>query len=90
MSRVYSRECAVSGLDERVVQRIARKLSQAAREAQRHGLTIFGGSGSGSLRFAAADRDLNGPIIVAALDGPFDGGDGGEHECQAGLRRGET
>jgi hypothetical protein len=38
------------------------------------GLTVFGGSGSGTLRKSGGGAQNN----VADLDGHFDGGDGGD------------
>lgn len=82
-------ECAFAGLDEKKVASIARRLSRAARDANALGITIFGGSGSGSLRI----HDLGskaGALILADLDGlNWDGGDGGSGPSDDGLRRGE-
>lgn len=51
------------------------------------GLTIFGGSGSGTLRFR--DDDVKGALMVACIDGDFDGGDGAQTDYGDGLMRGE-
>ena len=80
-------ECEAAGVDPAKVESIARRLSKAAREAQAMGLTVFGGSGTGSLRFC--DSDEKGNLVVADLDGVFDGGDGAADRDGAGLLRGE-
>lgn len=85
MVTIHEDECAAAGLDPEAVKGIARRISRAALDARRLGLTVFGGSGSGSLRF---DDGGNGPLIVADLGGSFDGGDGAEN-FRSGLRRGE-
>lgn len=84
-------ECEAAGLDPKEVERIAKGLSRYAREARKLGIEIFGGSGTGSLRFD--DGKPPGRLIIAFLDGHFDGGDGGQGsstENQDGLIRGES
>jgi len=83
------RECEKAGLDIKKVESIARRLSKAAKEASDIGVHIFGGSGSGSLRFD--DRNDNGRnlIIADCLLGMFDGGDGAAMEDDEGFLRGE-
>lgn len=67
--------CVVAGLDPKKVASIARRISKAALEAKAMGLTVFGGSGSGTLRhWGEHGTDAE----VADLDGMFDGGDGGD------------
>jgi hypothetical protein len=66
--------CDRFGLDRKRVASIARRLSKAAREAERIGLMVFGGSGHGVLRKIGGGAQNN----VADLDGYFDGGDGGD------------
>lgn len=79
-------ECKSAGLDIKKVESISRRLSKAAMEAQEMGLTVFGGSGTGTLRFHdGQDRSL----IVSYLNGDFDGGDGACMEDENGLLRGE-
>lgn len=91
MSESYanSDECEAVGLDPKAVDRIAKRLGRAARAASRLGLTIFGGAGSGTLRFH--DNVGNyGPLIVAEIEGAnWDGGDGGDGYSPDGLKRGE-
>lgn len=79
-------ECHAAGLEPAEVVRISRGLSRYAREAERLGLTIFGGS-TGSLRF---DDGGDGALILADLDGCFDGGDGAYRHGADGLKRGEN
>ncbi|MFD2257459.1 hypothetical protein ACFSSA_12315 [Luteolibacter algae] len=70
--------CESFGLDPKRVKSIASRLSKAAKEAEELGLTVFGGSGSGNLRFNDADMQGPGHSEVATLDGCFDGGSGGD------------
>jgi hypothetical protein len=89
---VLEEECAFARLDAQRVASIARRISRAAEEARAMGLSVFGGSGNGTLRWHAEHG--NGPItqgalVVAHLDGSFDGGDGAEHQDELGLTRGE-
>jgi hypothetical protein len=67
-------KCVEHKLNVKQVASIARRLSKAGKEARALGLTIFGGSGNGSLRILG--RGTSG--IVADIDGNFDGGDGGD------------
>jgi hypothetical protein len=84
---VYIPECEAAGVDPEAVRRIARRLSAAAREAEALGLHVFGGTGTGTLR----SRDAgDGALVLAKIDGAFDGGDGGYGpEEPDGLLRGE-
>jgi hypothetical protein len=70
-------KCERFGLDPSKVASIARRISRAGREAREMGITIFGGSGSGSLRYHRGGS-VGHQNIVAELDGAFDGGDGGD------------
>jgi|TARA_R100000687_G_C6445865_1_gene162814 hypothetical protein len=80
-------ECEAAGLDTKEVERIARGLDRYARQAEALGLTIFGGGGSGSLRF---DDGTGHALIVAEfIGGHFDGGDGGNFNVGDNLLRGE-
>lgn len=72
-------KCREFGLDPRKVTSIASRLSRAAREADAIGLIVFGGTGSGSLRFSRSLRHGPEENEVALLDGSFDGGDGGDN-----------
>lgn len=88
MTTVNEKECEVAGLDPKEVLRIARGISKYAKQAQTLGIHVFGGSGTGSLRFP--DGWL-GDLVLADLDGTFDGGDGGANDFgEDGLMRGES
>ncbi len=80
-------ECIAANLDPKEVQRIAKGLSRYAKQAQALGITIFGGS-SGRLDFDDLGTG-NQPLIVANLDGMFDGGCGSTTTDENGLLRGE-
>lgn len=67
---------------------IARRIERAARDARKLGITVFGGSGSGSLRFDEGGGSSR-ALILADLDGAWDDGDGATREDENGLRRGE-
>jgi hypothetical protein len=88
---VYEDECEFAGLDPKHVASIARRISKAAVDAKAMGLMIFGGSGGGTLRwFAEGGADIRqGALVVAELNGLFDGGDGATHNDENGLLRGE-
>lgn len=86
MALVHGDECEAAGLDQDKVRRIAKGLSRYAKEAEELGIMVFGGSGSGSLRF---DDGGSGYLIIADLDGRFSGGDGAAIEDADGLLRGE-
>jgi hypothetical protein len=75
-------------LDPKKVLSIARRLSTAAMESRNLGITVFGGSGNGTLRFDP--RDGGGSLVIANLEGNFDGGDGQEVQDDLGLWRGEA
>lgn len=93
MAFVYDAECRAAGIDPEAVSRIARRMERAARDAQKLGLTVFGGSGSGSLRVtssAIGATIMDGNIVVAHIDGGlWDGGDGACGRGPDGLMRGE-
>lgn len=84
---VNNAECEAAGLDSKEVERIAKGLSRYAKQAEALGIQVFGGTGSGSLRF---DDGASGKLIVAHLEGDYDGGDGGSRPSEDGLERGET
>lgn len=86
MSYENTDECLAAGLDPAQVRRIAKGLSRYAKEAKSLGVEVFGGSGFGQLRF---DDGGDGKLIVAELDGLFDGGDGASGPRDDGLMRGE-
>ena len=82
---VNEEECIAAGLDPEAVGRVARNLSKWGREAEKLGLVIFGGC-TGSLR----NNDVIEQLIVAHIDGRYDGGDGACGENEDGLMVGET
>jgi len=84
---INDNEIAFAGLDSKRVLSLARRLSIAAIEAQNMGIKIFGGSGTGSLRFDT--NDGRAALVIAKLDGNFDGGDGQEMRDDKDLWRGE-
>lgn len=84
---VNHKECKAAGLDAKEVERIARGLSRYAKQAEALDLEVFGGSGNGTLRFQ--DDASKGGLLVADLDGPFDGGAGYSEDWGDGLLRGE-
>ena len=90
MSNANVEECYKAGFnDEQIkkIESIARRISRACKEAEEMGIFLFGGSGSGSLRF---DDGGEGALeLVACIDGIIDGGDGATHQDDEGLWRGE-
>ncbi len=84
---VNKAECEAAGLPAGEVERIAKGLSRYAKQAQSLGIQVFGGTGYGTLRFNDGGP---GKLIVANLDGDFDGGDGGSGPSDDGLERGES
>lgn len=88
---INEREVEAAGLDLKAITSIARRISRAAKEAQGMGVLVFGGGcgypGTWQLRFR--DDDDKGSLILANLDGNFDGGDGGNEYHGDGLERGE-
>lgn len=89
MAIVNIRECKAAGVDYKKVESISRRISRAAKEAAALGIVVFGGAGSGSLRFRDRPDELVGPLILAHLDGTFDGGDGACSDREDGFERGE-
>ena len=79
-------ECIAAGLDPDTVNKLARRIERAAKEAKRLGIQVFGGSGSGSLRFDDGSDRL---LVLADMDGNWSGGDGGTYPDATGLLRGE-
>lgn len=83
---INENECHAAGLDPKEVERIARGLSRYGKQAEQLGLQIFGGGTGGSLRRSGYP---NWALIIAHLDGNFDGGDGACAPDDEGLLRGE-
>ncbi|MCG8614310.1 MAG: hypothetical protein MI864_27675 [Pseudomonadales bacterium] len=84
MTTVYENECAAAELDKNEVARIAKGLSRYAKQAQKLGIKVFGGSGTEDLRFN--DNSGLSQLIVAELEGKFDGGDGSHSQDSDGLQ----
>jgi hypothetical protein len=80
-------ECLAAGLNEKEVNRIARGISRYAKQAEKLGLTVFGGS-SGRLDFDDKGTGSE-PLVIAVLDGTYDGGCGSTNLDENGLTRGE-
>ena len=83
---INKEECVKAGIDIKKVESIARRISKAAQEARELNIIVYGG-GDGSLRFY--DSKVCGPLVLAQLDGSFDGGDGGSTPDEEGYLRGE-
>lgn len=84
---VNERECEAVGISHNTVRLIAKHLNAAARLASAHNVVIFGGAHSGSIRKHREHEDR--AFILADIEGPFDGGDGGCYPDQDGYIRGE-
>ena len=84
---INENECDEAGLSHDEVTKIAKGVSRYALMAQKLGLGIFGGSSAGTLRFY--ENPDSPPLIIASLDGDFDGGDGAVRIDDDGLLRGE-
>jgi hypothetical protein len=69
--RVNLMECKAAKVDAGKVRDLAKRLSACGLEAQRMGLVIFG-SGEGRIQQLRGDY----PLVVAYIDGAFDGGAG--------------
>jgi len=91
--QVNERECDAAGQDHERVKRLATRLKRLANECEELGITIFGGSGTGSLRGRDANMgraySMRGQLILAETMGPFDGGDGVASPDENDLLRGE-
>lgn len=93
---LYEDECRAAGKDPREIEELAREFSKLGRRARKMGITVFGGSGTGTLRYAQRSEngvrdyeDHRGSLILADIDGHFDGGDGSCDYRFDGLLRGE-
>ena len=71
-------ECDKAGLDYREVKKLARNLESAAVALGEMGVTVFGNNGCGQLLFN--EKNGRGDLIVARINGTFDGGDPGTDE----------
>lgn len=87
---LHDDEIKAAGLDPKEVASLARRLERAAKDARAMGVTVFGGTGTGTLRFNDDHfNPISRPLILADLEGSWDGGDGATMEDDAGLLRGE-
>lgn len=86
--RLMEDECRAAGIDPKAVAAIARRLERAAKDASRLGLRVFGGSGGGDLRTNSQSVHER-PLILAQMNGSWDGGDGSASDDEEGLLRGE-
>lgn len=87
MIDVHEAECAAAGKDPKAVASLARKLGGISREMNKLGVYVFGGSGTGTIRFNDG-RDK--PLVLAHCGQGFDGGDGACNPYGPdGLLRGE-
>ena len=85
---VNDEECEAAGIDPKKVESIARRLKRISGEMQALGVVLFGGGGTGSLRFDEGNG--KGRLVLAELGGhSFDGGDGCAMRDDSGLLRGE-
>lgn len=90
MIMIYADEksCRAAGVDPKKVESLARRLNKLGKEAEKMGLFIFGGSGTGTLR---TEKEYDhGQIVVGVISygGTWDGGDGGIREND-GIQYGE-
>lgn len=68
------------------LKKIASGFSRLGRRVEKLGVHIFGGSGTGSLR---KNDGTDKAVIIAWIDGIYDGGDGACREGEDGILRGE-
>ncbi len=80
-------ECMAAGVDPTDIERIANGLGRYSRQAEKLGLTIFGGSGNGKIcRYENHGK----PLVLADIPGgQWEGGAGDTHIDDDGLERGE-
>lgn len=89
MPSLYRDECLAAGLDYKAVRKLANDLSAIGRRARAMGITIFGNSGSGVLIGEDGDP-IRGQLVLAEVDGMFDGGDNTPQFDEEGLQRMQT
>ena len=81
------KECNKAGIDAKKVAQLARKIERNVKEADKLGMQVFGGAWGGTLRYE--DDPNKGALILASMNGNWDGGDGAYLEKGDGLLRGE-
>jgi len=79
-------EIEAAGLNSDEVKKIAKGISRYAKQAAKLGITVFGGADGGYLYFNDGGA---GSLVLAALDGDFNGGAGSADTHSDGLLRGE-
>jgi hypothetical protein len=80
-------ECTHAGIDPQIVARFERRISRLLKDMDMHGLSIFCGSSSGTIRYNDGQER---PLIVGEFSGHnHDGGDGAVFPDAKGLERGE-
>lgn len=89
MAYLNDDECEAAGLDPKKVLSLARRFERLSKEADAMGLHVFGGSGSGTLRFPDRDGRKTSLIVASICPNGFDGGCGASREDENGLLRGE-
>jgi len=83
-------ECIAADLDVDEIDLLAGRISRAMRRLDDLDVFVFGGAGTGTLRYKDKHADKRGSLIVADLDGDYDGGDGADNPLnEDGLLRGE-
>lgn len=86
---IIEESCEYIGMTDdemKELKNIASGFSSLGRRAEKLGVHVFGGSGSGSLRIGDG---TNRAVILAWIDGIYDGGDGACREDENGILRGE-
>lgn len=86
---VNEAECIAAGLDPKEVEKVAKGLARQLKAARALGVYVFGGSGSGSLRYNDGDAGKGHLVVADCLPGTVDGGDGATFPDEDGLLRGE-
>ncbi len=84
---VYEKECEAASKNIKAITALARRLSAISKELKKQGVYVFGGSGSGTIRF---NDGWDKPLILAHIGQGFDGGCGASRDDGPdGLLRGE-
>jgi len=80
-------ECIAAGVDLKKLESLANRMERLGIEADKLGVHIFGGSGTGNIRML---RHEDAPLILYNCShGCFDGGDGAQTLDDQGLLVGE-
>ena len=88
MPEIFDAECEAVNVDPKAIAKIAKRLERAALDARKLGLMVFGGTGHGTIRPIQTSVG-QGQLILARMEGCWDGGDGGHRHGDDGLMRGE-